>query len=481
MAEFLEKFKTENKSNLGLMALFGIILGILILTLGLKSIVVIIILGAGIVILFRPDIGLLLVLGLFPLETMGRFAATTDIVQVSIVQICGILSVLSWLIHTIIKKSKVFFTSHYIVFIGMALLAIVTVFFAVDKKEGMTYLIHLFANFGLYFLVVNIIDSERLLKSALVVILLVSLLISGFSIYQRFDPSLHGGEIELGFKGKGGGMLIEEKELGILIRTSGFMRHYDALAFFLMLPIGIAFYMNRLARSAITKNLLLASTIIYFAALVLTFSKVGIIGLVVLISLLLIKKVLKITPAVTFYFIVIALLGILFVPKTYWLRVLPIKQYTARSEMVSMRVTVWENGLRMFMDNWLFGVGLGNFNTNLDEYEPDLMPVRGGYSAHNTYLEIACEWGILGVMLFSAFIWITFKDLRSSREILKTTDNYQLSFLSHTMGAIYIAFLIFSFAHSMEWRKEWWLVPALSVVIRKLSLLSLNKRTESYE
>ena len=60
----------------------------------------------------------------------------------------------------------------------------------------------------------------------------------------------------------------------------------------------------------------------------------------------------------------------------------------------SSRKPIWEGGLQVLLDNPLLGVGLSNFNRAL-------APLFGeAKAAHNTYLDIATETGLIGLTLF---------------------------------------------------------------------------------
>ncbi|HUW60782.1 MAG TPA: O-antigen ligase family protein [Candidatus Bathyarchaeia archaeon] len=70
-----------------------------------------------------------------------------------------------------------------------------------------------------------------------------------------------------------------------------------------------------------------------------------------------------------------------------------------------LRVSYWQTGLRMALDNFWTGVGLGNFGTVYPNYKrPGAGEVK---AAHNDYLQILCETGIIGFGLFMAF-WLYF-------------------------------------------------------------------------
>ena len=66
---------------------------------------------------------------------------------------------------------------------------------------------------------------------------------------------------------------------------------------------------------------------------------------------------------------------------------------------VSGRVELWRGAWRMFLDRPWLGVGPGNFGTEFTRYQAGA--VFSNY-AHNTYLQVAVEQGVLGLIAFLA-------------------------------------------------------------------------------
>ncbi|MEK7790465.1 MAG: O-antigen ligase family protein [Deltaproteobacteria bacterium] len=118
----------------------------------------------------------------------------------------------------------------------------------------------------------------------------------------------------------------------------------------------------------------------------------------------------------------------------------------------TQRFVMWKNTVSMISDHPLLGVGIGNFNliyhhyvTPEDRYR---IPEDWNYyyvrQAHNEYLQIFSELGIIGIFLFFVFLgWI----LKSSISYLrKNKDDAIFSglFLSF-LGSLIISFFVFNF------------------------------------
>lgn len=126
----------------------------------------------------------------------------------------------------------------------------------------------------------------------------------------------------------------------------------------------------------------------------------------------------------------------------------------------NVRFMLWSVALEMFDANKITGIGADNFGLEFNEYraaysareenrqtanqQEELMPER----AHNEYLQIAAELGIVGIVIFSAFI---FGVVRLGFSEIRTNFN-QSSILSHAALAGIVAFLISSSFSSFSFR-----------------------------
>ena len=72
----------------------------------------------------------------------------------------------------------------------------------------------------------------------------------------------------------------------------------------------------------------------------------------------------------------------------------------------SQRIEIWKASLESIKERPLLGVGIGNFPVVLDQ---KIFLARAGSSAHNIYLHIAAEMGILALVTAIWFLWLLFK------------------------------------------------------------------------
>jgi len=137
------------------------------------------------------------------------------------------------------------------------------------------------------------------------------------------------------------------------------------------------------------------------------------------------------------------------------------------------RLRVWENTFRMISDRPFFGVGIGNFKVvypayrSMAEYQATGSGIR--YTkAHNEYLQIWSELGIIG---FIVFIWILFNLFRICRQLwLQAWDDCLHWMTLGLIGSITATAVGAIFSSSLRVSTvamSFWLVAGLTCVVYK--------------
>ena len=167
----------------------------------------------------------------------------------------------------------------------------------------------------------------------------------------------------------------------------------------MLIPISVGlFWYNKEIKK---KVLYLGTTLVMTLALILTLSRGGWLGFAfsafVFILIIERKLLLSIIP--------ISVLGIYLLPQSIINRILSIGNMADSSN--AYRLKMWEITRQIIKDNWKAGVGFGHlpFKQTFESYIRT-MPT---YHAHNTFLEVAAEIGIPGLIVFLFFLFIIFK------------------------------------------------------------------------
>lgn len=135
-------------------------------------------------------------------------------------------------------------------------------------------------------------------------------------------------------------------------------------------------------------------------------------------------------------------------------------------ESTAIRMELWKSGLRMIRAHPLLGVGLGNFKVLSSDYGGPELKKAG--MAHNTYIEIAAETGLPGLLAFLAILYFSFRTLERIR---RDRDGAGLAFLRKAASGIQAGLLgcsVSIFFSSLEYIKPFWLVVFLTMCLPSL-------------
>ncbi len=133
-------------------------------------------------------------------------------------------------------------------------------------------------------------------------------------------------------------------------------------------------------------------------------------------------------------------------------------------EAADSRVVLWRVGIRMFEDKPILGVGLEQFKglvpqyAYADEEAPKLV-------AHNTYIHLAAELGVLGLLPFVGALVLAF---RSLGKVVRQTEVSGPALFHQTalaMQAGLVAFAVGAFFLTAWWQRMFWFFLFLSICL----------------
>lgn len=147
------------------------------------------------------------------------------------------------------------------------------------------------------------------------------------------------------------------------------------------------------------------------------------------------------------------------------------------------RVDIWTVGWRMVEDNALEGVGAGNFSTSSIHYllEPgallrDDFIVDTPKVAHNTYLQVLAELGIVGFVLFMTILLFSFVCAFKAHRVAAAAGDRELDIIARaTVVALVALFAAYVFV-SRDYGKQLWLLLAVCPVMLELARRELRAR-----
>jgi O-antigen ligase len=122
-------------------------------------------------------------------------------------------------------------------------------------------------------------------------------------------------------------------------------------------------------------------------------------------------------------------------------------------------------GFRMIADSPIFGVGPLNFRALSTLYtglDVSLM-------AHNTYLELAAELGLIVLGVFLLLVLFTFSTLRRAARLDASPEARELAGWADGMRSGLIGFLVAATFISAEYEKMFWMFVFVSIVVGRLA------------
>lgn len=313
-----------------------------------------------------------------------------------------------------------------------------------------------------YFLIINLISSLKQYR-AIVWAMVASMACIGLvSIrsYYSLGESLSG---ERMFGAYSGALFSDPNDM--------------AMGFIMLLP----FLYYDLFRGAfiLRKAVLLVLIGIFLLGIVLTQSRGGFIGLLVMLFMLWLKSKRKVLLAVLG--IVILILGWQIAPQSYKDRMLTIQTAAKNDEAATSRLDAWRAGMNM-MTHHIFGVGAGNFGEGFVLYRPpDAVDVLGMRRvAHNMFIQVGGETGFAGFAIFIFLIGSSLTSLNKVKKALlkdRATKNEharEMALLADATFLSLIGYCASGIFLSQAYNFVLYYLIGFSVVLKRLAFSDMN-------
>ena len=230
--------------------------------------------------------------------------------------------------------------------------------------------------------------------------------------------------------------------------------NYFALAAMLGLPIAYAWFISE--RRPFYRWVLFGSLVIISAGTASVGSRGGLLALMAFVGFIIYHSRNRVRNFIVLSFVLIT--PMLFIPRN------PITRFIhpdyADVKASDVRVETWKAGLRMIKAHPIAGIGLGEFKPQISKYTDD---PKLNKLAHNTYLEIASE---LGLLCFSIYIWLlyeTYQTFTWLRRAAREFDSKLFYNMALGMQGGLVGFFVSSFFLSAEYVKFFWFYVFISI------------------
>ena len=303
-----------------------------------------------------------------------------------------------------------------------------------------------------YFFTIKFVRSEGKLKMFMAVFL-------GCQVFRILEPLyLH---VTAGYWGSAASMANWE----FMNRLSGAPHDIvnpNGLAFIVVSVLPFLYYYARINKKIFFISLPLIPAMIW--VMILTGSRSGFIALLAVFGLIVIKTRHKLFMAMAL--VLCVFIGYPFLSANTKDRYFSIVSHDTKNAATSEgRLKGVENSFRVALHKPLFGHGLGTSKEASWNYG------NSTHLAHNLYAEVAQELGFVGLFIFFLYILAIYRELRNAEIQWHPVETQELDFIQVSYYALWVFFfmnLVFSLASYGLSSYEWYLMPALIVVLGRL-------------
>jgi len=156
-----------------------------------------------------------------------------------------------------------------------------------------------------------------------------------------------------------------------------------------------------------------------------------------------------------------------------------VSAFDMQGSSLKSRFLIWQSTLNMIKDKPFFGSGIGSFKSNYLYYQADFLSQNPNWlkynakaaEAHNEYLQIWSEMGIIGLLFFLLFIYLFYyHSFKTMKELEKNEEKIILLGLISGI-TITLFHSIFSFPfHIPAVSAAFWFIVGLTVVLEDMFL-----------
>lgn len=260
-------------------------------------------------------------------------------------------------------------------------------------------------------------------------------------------------------------------------RSRGFTDNANAAARYFTVAMIFLSYLRSVSKKPFQRTITLLGTIITYVGVFFTVSRTGI---VLLFAAQVILFLYEAKGKQRIWLIFVGILGLLIVwilaASVFEIIETIIPAVAQGSDTMGLRYALWEAGWKMFLDKPLVGVGIGNFELVLPFYSQGVELLRNrSIWAHNTYIQILSETGIIGFLLFMGMFLSTIVNFIRAR----FEHAYENESKKEIWLIVFIVMLLGGITKSDHADKLTWMVMGLSALFYNQAQLDAKLGTET--
>lgn len=398
-------------------------------------------------------------------------------IAITAAQVVGAAAIGAWLTSTLLSRSSFRWNTPVAYLAAFCIWALLGTVLSPYAETLLPHWARMVFRLGLLVLAVNTLDTSHKIHRYVRVILICAIITSLVSVAQSILPTQRVTGMNWASATGGGGAYVDPESLQgeAAVRVAGQSGHSNWLAMTLILLLPLNAYWFQRTRRGWMKPVIIGATALELAVLVLTYTRLGFLALALVFSLLLMWRVIRVTPLRIFGVMLIGVVGFSALPDAYIERVFSPKQYV-ESQSVRSRLDLQSAATRYGVKNPVFGLGTGGFGMEyIHEGSETATQMRyvvenQGWQAvfigtHNMYLQIFADMGVVGLALYLLFYYAMFRNLRRAHRRYVVAGDKTGVTMTTVLQICLVAFLFCAvFLHALH-QPIWWIVAALAVAI----------------
>ncbi len=429
----------------------------------------------GFVSLMKPEFGLLLLVAVIFSSinevTVTRYGMPSVNIFLTLLVLLATLAN-----KLVLKREKLVWDNQNLPLLAYGGIIMLSVFVAVDQelaiKEGFQDFIK---DMIVYFIIIILVASETSIRRLTWQLLTIGALLGSLGVFQGVTGS-YGNDFG-GFANVISDPLITNGGK----RVCGPLEDPNFYAQMMVMLVPLALYRLWDEVSPRLKAISAYILAILVLTVVFTFSRGGFVALVIVLALAALQKKVKPGYIIVGFCLLLPLLS--FIPAEYGERMSSLDAFlpggsnqpktTEKDASLEARSALVKVGWLMFMDHPLLGVGTENFVVHSRDYAQELglfISERGGQGvmAHNFYLQVLAETGVLGFVCFAASVLYAFAGLRASHAQLKKQGRLSLASITVSLQLSIVGYLVTALFLQGGGSDRWlWLLVAIATAIRQ--------------
>jgi O-antigen ligase len=329
------------------------------------------------------------------------------------------------------RKPLVFRSSEAMVLLYIVVTSVSTILGSGANAESFDEIIDVFKDFIIIFIVVQLTHEEVIWRRAQWILIISAMLLSSLTWYQFIT-----GDYANTFYGLATSRVDSVNEDGVewvdIQRVGGPVGDPNYYAQILVMVLPLSIYRTISQKQSSRRLMAAFCTLLIAGAIVFTYSRATLV-VVVLVALLIVLERRINVYKVFAWLLVLFVLAIPVLPKGYtdrMLTILGVAESAESQEDVSTKGRMSEAivAIQMFRDNPVFGIGYSQYESNYQDYSArlGLDDRTEERQAHNLYLEILAETGVIGMAAFILMIFVIFNSLNQARHQLNQVGRSDL-------------------------------------------------------